>query len=444
MNAPITPATTTVGQYLIGRLLELGARHVFGIPGDYVLNFFHMLENSDLDIVVTTNELCAGYAADAYARVNGLGVACVTYAVGGFSLTNALASAHAEKSPVVLISGAPGVREHRRNWHLHHMVGHKATQLNVFEPLTVAQAVIDDPLTAFREIDRVLAACLRYQRPVYIELPRDKLGMTPIYPHTVTDETPVSDPNELGEAVSETAQMLRKLPPPGHHRRGRAAPPQAGRPGAGLRREVRHPPLLHPPEQVGHPRTTPVVPGGLPGGDGPLGGDALRRGVRLRPAAGGDDHRHGHGHFQPPPRRQRRRPGHQRARQHPLPPLRRRAPGRLRGPPRLRVAPELRPHPAGPAQPHRRAVARRAGGGHHRPPAVAEGQLGPRRELGGDRRPRRRAVRGGRPERPRLGGVFGLRLLRHPRLGRPRRPSACRPRFPTAGPSSWWATARSK
>ena len=58
-------STTTVSQYLIRRLQELGVSDIFGIPGDYVLGFMKQVENSPLKLVGTTNELCAGYAADA-------------------------------------------------------------------------------------------------------------------------------------------------------------------------------------------------------------------------------------------------------------------------------------------------------------------------------------------------------------------------------------------
>ncbi len=201
-------AKPSIGHYLLDRLQELGVGHVFGIPGDYILGFFKMIEESPVKMVVTTNELCAGYAADAYARVKGIGCACVTYAVGGFSLTNALASAYAEKSPVVVISGSPGGREHKRNWLLHHMVGSPETQREVFEHLTVASCVLDDPLTAFRDIDRVLDACMRFKRPVYIELPRDRLLSAPVYPHEHIPVQPISDPDELREAVHEATAML--------------------------------------------------------------------------------------------------------------------------------------------------------------------------------------------------------------------------------------------
>ena len=42
-------STTTISAYLIHRLQSLGARHVFGVPGDYVLGFYKALEDSDLE-----------------------------------------------------------------------------------------------------------------------------------------------------------------------------------------------------------------------------------------------------------------------------------------------------------------------------------------------------------------------------------------------------------
>jgi indolepyruvate decarboxylase len=91
---------------------------------------------------------------------------------------------------------------------LHHTIGDYDTQRAIFEKLTVANCVLDDQLTAFREIDRVLAACLRYKRPVYIELPRDRVHTRPLYHHTTAIEAPRSDPETLAEAVGEAVEML--------------------------------------------------------------------------------------------------------------------------------------------------------------------------------------------------------------------------------------------
>ncbi len=198
----------SIGQYLIQRLYAYGVRHVFGIPGDYVLAFYDQLWNSRLRLVNTCDEQGAGFAADAYARVRGLGAVCVTYCVGGFKVANTTAEAFAEKSPVVVISGAPGVRERRNDPLLHHKVRGFDTQRKVFEQLTVAATVLDDPQTAFQEIDRVLHAALRFKRPVYIELPRDLVQVPGLPRHRTAELHERSDRRRLRAALAEAGEMI--------------------------------------------------------------------------------------------------------------------------------------------------------------------------------------------------------------------------------------------
>jgi indolepyruvate decarboxylase len=198
----------SIGQYLIRRLSDYGIRHVFGLPGDYVLSFYSMLEHSPLDLVNCTREDCAGYAADAYARVSGMGALCVTYGVGGLSVANSVAGAYAEKSPVVMISGAPGVAERASDPLLHHRVREWRTQLEVFEKICAASMEIVDPATAFRDIDFLLDTAWRLKRPVYLELPRDMVAVVPdqIRPYAQPDRR--SDPDALAEAVREAAARI--------------------------------------------------------------------------------------------------------------------------------------------------------------------------------------------------------------------------------------------
>ena len=201
-------AGETVGEYLIRRLWDYGVRDVFGIPGDFVLQFYGLLEESDLRVIGTTREDNAGYAADAYARVHGMGAVCVTYCVGGLSTCNSIAGAFAEKSPVVLITGSPGLAERESDPLLHHRVRDFDTQRAVFEKVTVANAVLDDPLTAFREIDRCLEAAARYKRPVYLELPRDRVRMTSPHPHVPVSFEPESNADALAEALAEAKERI--------------------------------------------------------------------------------------------------------------------------------------------------------------------------------------------------------------------------------------------
>ncbi|MBI4663652.1 MAG: alpha-keto acid decarboxylase family protein [Verrucomicrobia bacterium] len=199
---------TGIGEYLIQRLCAYGVRHVFGIPGDYVLSFYEQLRQSKLQIVNTCDEQGAGFAADAYARVRGLGAVCVTYCVGGLKVANTTAEAFAEKSPVVVISGAPGMKEREKNPLLHHKVREFDTQKKVFEQITIASTVLSDPQTAFQEIDRVLHAAIRFKRPVYIELPRDRVAVPGIAHHQPREIHEASDPHALSAALEEAASMI--------------------------------------------------------------------------------------------------------------------------------------------------------------------------------------------------------------------------------------------
>ena len=206
----VSKASTSIGGYLIERLHAHGVRHVFGIPGDYVLGFYDMLHRSKLTIVNTCDEQGAGFAADAYARVRGLGAVCVTYCVGGLKVANTTAEAFAEKSPVVVISGAPGLKEREKNPLLHHKVREFDTQAKVFKQLTIASTVLTDPQTAFHEIDRVLHAALRYKRPVYIELPRDIVGVAGIAHHRPLEVHEASNPRTLRAALAEATALINR------------------------------------------------------------------------------------------------------------------------------------------------------------------------------------------------------------------------------------------
>jgi len=204
----------SIGQYLIDRLIALGVRHVFGIPGDYVLGFYDLLQKSKLRIINTCDEQGAGLAADAYARVRGLGAVCITYCVGGLKVVNSTAEAFAEKSPVVVISGAPGVKERQKDPLLHHKVREFDTQKKVFEQLTVASTVLSDAQVAFQEIDRVLHAALRYKRPVYIELPRDMVQVTGIPHYRAPKIHEQSDSESLAAALAEAETMINRAEKP--------------------------------------------------------------------------------------------------------------------------------------------------------------------------------------------------------------------------------------
>ena len=172
-----TGARCTVARYLALRLAEIGAGHLFAVPGDYAGGFLSTLDNEPslgVTRVGTCNELEAGYAADAYARQRGAGAACVTFGVGTFSILNALAGSYVEQVPVVLVNGSPASQsrttERREGVLFHHSTGTLSADEEAVRNVTVAREVIRDPLSAPGQIDRAIVALLTWRRPVYIEV----------------------------------------------------------------------------------------------------------------------------------------------------------------------------------------------------------------------------------------------------------------------------------
>lgn len=207
--------TYTVSSYLLHRLQEIGIGHLFGVPGDYNLDFLDEVMISPIKWVGNCNELNAGYAADGYARLNGIGAAVVTYGVGGLSIINAAAGAFAEHVPLVIINGAPPARRREAGAMVHHLVANYYLQLDIFKKITADAALLSDPATAPQDIDRVLRSCMTQKLPVYLELPADINHAPCQAPKEPLSVIPVSsNPDSLAESVREAAILLEKASSP--------------------------------------------------------------------------------------------------------------------------------------------------------------------------------------------------------------------------------------
>lgn len=161
---------------LIG-LKQHGVKEIFGIPGDFALPLFKVIEESKiLPLYTFSHEPAVGFAADAAARFHSKpSVAAVTYGAGAFNMVNPVAAAYAEKSPVIVISGGPGASDRSTGLLVHHQAKQLSSQMQMFREVTCDQVVLDDLSTAPDDIARVIRNCIIQSRPVYIEVPRDKV-----------------------------------------------------------------------------------------------------------------------------------------------------------------------------------------------------------------------------------------------------------------------------
>ncbi len=190
----------TIADYLLDRLSELGVRHLFGVPGDFTLGFLdHVEAHEGIEWVGCANELNAGYAADGYARMHGLGALSTTFGVGELSAVNAVAGSYAEHVPVVHVVGAPTTAVQSAGRATHHTLGdgdfgHFA---RMAAEVTATQAVLT-ATDAASQIDRVLVEVRDRRLPGYLMLPAD-VAETPVAPPAAPLEPhpPVTDPAAL-------------------------------------------------------------------------------------------------------------------------------------------------------------------------------------------------------------------------------------------------------
>ncbi|WP_237207400.1 alpha-keto acid decarboxylase family protein [Rothia nasimurium] len=190
--------TYTVGNYILDRLAELGVDKVFGVPGDFNLFFLDdVLAHEKLDWVGNANELNAGYAADGYARVKGLGALVTTYGVGELSAINATAGSYAENVPVIHIVGAPSLSAQNSHLRMHHTLGDGDFKhfMRMASEVSAAVAALH-PATAATDIDRVIRTAVIHRKPGYLMLPVDVSTMPATPPSRPLDvDSHVSSPD---------------------------------------------------------------------------------------------------------------------------------------------------------------------------------------------------------------------------------------------------------
>lgn len=200
-----------LAEHVFKRLRECQVDCTFGIPGDFILPLYAAQAEAGMRTIVCTHEPGAAFAADAYARLRGLGVVLVTYGAGALNVVNAAAMSYAEHTPLLVISGAPETTQRGPDVYIHHRVKSFESQLRIFREITIEAACIDDPATAGSKIDRVIGAVIRHKRPGYLEIPRDLVNacIAPTEtPLAAIHDAPVVDPAALNEVVAEIIERL--------------------------------------------------------------------------------------------------------------------------------------------------------------------------------------------------------------------------------------------
>lgn len=194
-----SPQLTSVGGYLVHRLTECGISSVFGVPGDYNLGILDaVISQPGMKWVGTATEQGAGYAADGYARLKGLGAIVTTFGVGELAAMNAIAGAYAESVPVVHVVGTPSLSARKTDSLLHHNLTRPG--FGHFSRMAAEVSAWQTDVrvgTAPEQIDHAVRTAVRTSLPVYIAIPADVAAMPVPSPGSPLHFNRYADDNNL-------------------------------------------------------------------------------------------------------------------------------------------------------------------------------------------------------------------------------------------------------
>ena len=204
-----------LGDYLVAYLRKIGVSHLFGIPGDLVIQLFMKFgKPHNMQVITASHEPGAGFAVDGYARATGkIGVLCVTYGAGGHNVVNTVAGSFSERLPILVVSSGPGEEKRKLGVLIHHQAKEIESQFHIFQEITCSAKIIDDPRTAATDIDEVVQDIWRYQQPGYIEIHQDMVECEITIPDHISEWDGVfseanSDARKVEEAVRDTAERF--------------------------------------------------------------------------------------------------------------------------------------------------------------------------------------------------------------------------------------------
>ncbi len=103
----------TGGQIVAKMLKQEGIGHIFTISGGHIIDIYNGCLDEGIKIVDVRHEQVAAHAADAYARITGLGCAVVTAGPGTTDAVTGVANAFRAESPLLLIGGGGPLKQYK-------------------------------------------------------------------------------------------------------------------------------------------------------------------------------------------------------------------------------------------------------------------------------------------------------------------------------------------
>ena len=157
------PAPGSTAALLAAYVHAAGVRHVFGYPGESVIDFMEAARHRGIEVVSAVREGTAAFMAEAAAMVTGLpGVCLSTLGPGSTAVLNGVAAATLDRVPMLAVSGQ--IESSREQFFTHQVVDHD----RLFAPVTKL-ALRLDPASADTVIRKALRTAVA-ERPGAVHL----------------------------------------------------------------------------------------------------------------------------------------------------------------------------------------------------------------------------------------------------------------------------------
>lgn len=209
-----------VGEGLVELLVQMGVRHVFGVPGGQTLPFYEGIWKSAAGIrhVLMRDERSAGFAADAYARLSKvIGVCDATVGPGATNLLSPLAEAFCSSIPILAI-----VSDIPRSWEFRRHRGNASQamdQIAMFRTVSKWQVSLTEPGSLEQIVDQaVRVAVTGRPGPVVLAVPDDIAGSQTLLNDPAVQRSgrfprhrPCPDPARIAQAVQALQQAVRPV-----------------------------------------------------------------------------------------------------------------------------------------------------------------------------------------------------------------------------------------
>jgi acetolactate synthase I/II/III large subunit len=195
----------TTAALLAEYLSAADVRHVFGYPGESVIEFMEACRRGGIGFVPAVREGGAAFMAEAAAMCTGLpGVCLSTLGPGSTALLNGVASATLDRTPVLAISGQ--IETAREQYFTHQVVDHN----RLFAPVTKLAARLE-PAAADTVIRKALrTACAERPGAVHLTVPTDAFPAAPGGAGAVTVPPLTPTATTLDVYGADPARQLRR------------------------------------------------------------------------------------------------------------------------------------------------------------------------------------------------------------------------------------------